>query len=134
MARRLFDFVEERRRAERPGGMDVSYSCGGFVGVRRDAVVRERGGCHPGANIGSLLCDGQVSACPSLPRDWAQGSALTTRFSEIWRTKFQKHRDLAWRREGPCADCSWFKVCLGGGLHERAVQPEESCWLDRVDG
>ena len=132
--KRLLDFVAERRPVFlKSGEFDVSYSCGGFVGARRDAQVRESGGCHAGLSIGSILCDGGVSACPSLPRDWIQGSALDTRFSELWRTRFTKHRSLEWRKEGPCADCSWFGVCMGGGLHERAVQPEEFCWLDRLD-
>jgi len=132
--RALLDFVAARRSAWlKSGEFDVSYSCGGFLGARRDGQVRESGGCHAGLTIGSILCDGSVSACPSLPRDWIQGSALDTRFSELWKTRFEKHRGLGWRKQGPCADCSWFSVCLGGGLHERAVQPEEFCWLDRLD-
>ena len=75
-----------------------------------------------------------MSAGPSLPRSWAQGSARQRRFSEIWRGRFQLHRDTTWRRTGPCRDCSWFDLCLGGGLHERLAQPDAYCWLDRQDG
>lgn len=132
----LLDFVAARRRVfdfERDD-FDVRFSCGGFLGVRRERAVRPSNGqCFAGIAIGAVLCDGQVSACPSLPRSWAQGSALGERFSTIWHRRFERHRDLRWRREGPCSDCSWFSVCLGGGLHERLAQPDDFCWLDRQD-
>ncbi len=124
----LLDHVA-RRRAE---GGDVRFSCGGFLGVDRELSVRpESGQCYAGLAIASILHDGSVSACPSLPRSWIQGSALETRFSTIWKERFHRFRDLSWRKTGPCRDCSWFDVCGGGGLHERAVQPDEFCWLDR---
>lgn len=135
--RRLLDFVAARRdAAERAGeDWDVGFSCGGFLGVRRELRVRtEEGQCYAGLCVGSILCDGQVSACPSLPRTWAQGSAREARFSTIWRTRFQDFRGGTWRRGGPCAACSLYDVCLGGGLHERLAQPDSFCWIDRQDG
>ncbi len=132
--RQLLDFVETRRKEIARSGekFDVRFSCGGFLGVRRELAVRPGDGqCFAGLCVASILCDGQVSACPSLPREWAQGSALERRFSDIWRNEFKQHSDVTWRRSGPCTDCSWFEVCAGGGLHERLVQPEEFCWLDR---
>lgn len=133
--RALLDFVEARY-ASPPEGLDVRFSCGGFLGVRRERTVRPEGGqCYAGSLVASILCDGQVGACPSIPRAWAaQGSVREQRFSTIWRERFEKYRDLSWRREGPCDGCSWFDTCLGGGLHERLVQPEEFCWLDRQGG
>ncbi len=136
--RTLFDFVETRRaeleRERSP--LDVRFSCGGFLGVRRERTVRpESGQCFAGSAIASILCDGQVGACPSIPREWAaQGSVREQRFSTIWRERFETYRDLEWRKSGPCEGCSWFDTCLGGGLHERLVQPEEFCWLDRQGG
>jgi len=135
--RRLLDFIEERREDLAAGRepFGVSFSCGGFLGLGREGVVRAAGNqCHAGLCVASILCDGAVSACPSLPRAWAQGSALRSRFSDIWRGRFERLRDFAWRREGLCAGCSFFPVCLGGGLHERLVQPDSFCWLDRQDG
>lgn len=130
--RALLDFVAQRRRE----GGSVRFSCGGFLGLDREREVRpEHGQCYAGSAIASILCDGQVGACPSIPREWAgQGSVLEQRFSTIWRDRFQKYRDLSWRHEGPCEGCSWFDTCLGGGLHERLVQPHEHCWLDRQGG
>lgn len=135
--RRLFDFIETNRTplARARTRLDVRFSCGGFLGVGRELRVRPGDGqCFAGLCVASILSDGQVSACPSLPRSMAQGSALERRFSEIWRDEFRQHRDLTWRRSGPCADCAWFDACLGGGLHERMVQPDSFCWLERQDG
>jgi radical SAM protein with 4Fe4S-binding SPASM domain len=133
--RTLLDFVETRRaELERDGApIDVRFSCGGFLGMRRERTVRpESGQCYAGSAVASILCDGQVGACPSIPRAWAaQGSVRDARFSAIWRDRFEKYRDLSWRKSGPCERCSWFDTCLGGGLHERLVQPDEFCWLDR---
>jgi radical SAM protein with 4Fe4S-binding SPASM domain len=134
--RQVLGFVEARRKQLARSGedFDLSFSCGGFLGVRREPEVRDTGQCYAGLCIASILCDGQVSACPSLPRSYAQGSALETRFSTLWREKFRPHRETDWRREGACKECSWFDTCLGGGLHERLAQPDEFCWLDRQDG
>ena len=133
-AEALLDFVAARRRALRDDEhFEVSFSCGGYLGPRREAEVRDRGSqCYAGLAIGGILADGQVSACPSLPRYLAQGSALERRFGEIWREGFAVHRDLdAMRRQEPCSDCDWYNLCLGGGLHERLAQPDDFCWLKR---
>jgi radical SAM protein with 4Fe4S-binding SPASM domain len=134
-ASELLDFVEDRRRARAaPSDLEVRFSCGGFLGVHRDLAVRPAWGqCYAGLCVGSILCDGRVGACPSLPRSWAQGSAREERFSSIWHRRFGSYRRFEWRRSGPCRDCSWFGVCLGGGLHERLAQPESFCWLDRQE-
>ena len=129
---RLFQYIESRRGGNEGDDSGVRFSCGGFLGVDRELSVRpEMGQCYAGLCVGSILADGQVSACPSLPRSWAQGSALERSFSEIWRDEFKAFRDLKWRKEGHCKGCSWFSICLGGGLHERLVQPGDFCWLDR---
>jgi radical SAM protein with 4Fe4S-binding SPASM domain len=134
---RLLDFIETRRReiAKANASFRIQFSCGGFLGPRRELAVRPGDGqCFAGLCVASILCDGTVGACPSLPRSWAQGSALQDRFSTIWRTRFQAFRDMSWRKTGICADCSWWDICRGGGLHERLAQPEAFCWLDRQDG
>ncbi|MFH2008180.1 MAG: radical SAM protein [bacterium] len=134
--RHLLDFVEQRRAALKGAGDEfgVGFSCGGFLGLERERKVRSvYNQCHAGLCVGSILCDGQVSACPSMPRSWAQGSALETRFSTIWYERFERYRGEEWRREGICNHCSWYDVCLGGGLHERLAQPDEFCWLQRQE-
>jgi radical SAM protein with 4Fe4S-binding SPASM domain len=137
MVRELFDFIETRRRELTAAGdpFDMRFSCGGFLGVRREGAVRPGDAqCFAGLGIASILSDGKVSACPSLPRSWAQGSALEQRFSTIWHSRFEKFRDVSARKTGKCADCEWWHVCLGGGLHEWLAQPDDFCWLERQRG
>jgi radical SAM protein with 4Fe4S-binding SPASM domain len=131
---RTLDFLAKRRAELTKSGenFDVQFSCGGFLGAKREAAVRPIDSqCFAGLCVGSILCDGRVAACPSLPRSWTQGSALDHRFSAIWRTQFQMHRTTEWRRTGACTRCDWFSLCLGGGLHERVAQPDSFCWLHR---
>lgn len=131
--RHLLDFVADRR-AHYLSARDFSvrFSCGGFLGVESEDGVRpEYGQCYAGLCVGSILADGDVSACPSLPRHWAQGNIRNRRFSDIWFNEFKDYRDLSWRKTGVCSDCSFFDTCLGGGLHERLVQPHDFCWIDR---
>lgn len=133
---RLLDFIEARRKSlsAKRDDFGVQFSCGGFLGPRRELAVRPGDGqCFAGLCVASILCDGSVGACPSLPRSWSQGSVRRQRLSEIWKTRFQAYRDTAWRKTGPCTDCSWFDVCLGGGLHERLAQPEDFCWIGRQE-
>jgi radical SAM protein with 4Fe4S-binding SPASM domain len=132
--REMFDFIGRRRAELEAVGdrFDVRFSCGGFLGVRREFTVRPGDGqCFAGLAVASILCDGQVSACPSLPRSYAQGSAREQRFSTIWREQFKNHRSFEWRKTEVCDGCSWFNLCLGGGLHERLAQPDCFCWIER---
>jgi radical SAM protein with 4Fe4S-binding SPASM domain len=133
--RALFEFIARRRREIAAAGnddFDVRFACGGFLGVRREYGVRPSDAqCFAGTAIGSILADGKVSACPSLPREWAQGSVREDRFSTIWNNRFEKFRDFSWRRTGPCVGCEHWNMCLGGGLHQRLAEPEEFCWLER---
>jgi radical SAM protein with 4Fe4S-binding SPASM domain len=132
--RALFDFIARRRRDIAASGddFDLRFSCGGFLGVRREYTVRPPDAqCFAGTAIGSILSDGTVSACPSLPREWGQGSVRSQRLSTIWNTRFEKFRDFSWRKSGPCQDCDSWTMCLGGGLHQRLAEPDEFCWLQR---
>ncbi len=96
--RQLMAYIETRRQAAaRAGdpGLDVQFSCGGFLGVALEGQVRpDASQCYAGLCVGSILCDGRVGACPSMPRAWSQGSALEQRFSTIWRERFDDYRDL----------------------------------------
>jgi len=131
---RLLEFIRSRRRLA--GGaqdaVDVRFSCGGYLGPRYELAVRPCDGqCLAGLCAASILHDGSVGACPSLPRELVQGSVLKDRFSRIWKERFELFRKTEWRRSGPCESCSWFQVCLGGGLHGRYAQPDSFCWLKR---
>lgn len=110
----LMDFIAESRKSK---AIDVKFSCEGFVG-KYETIVRDSGFfCRAGINIGSILIDGSISACPNIDRSLAQGNIYTDNFYEIWETKFQPFRNRSWTKTGTCATCSNYPDCQGNGLH-----------------
>lgn len=69
--RELMDFIVSTRRA---GQIALDYGCEGFLGQYE---TRARDGflfCRAGIDIGGILADGSISACPSLRGDYIQGN------------------------------------------------------------
>jgi radical SAM protein with 4Fe4S-binding SPASM domain len=113
---RLLDFVAARRI---DGRMPVTFEESGFLGLEYEGRVRDYYfHCPAGINIGSILHDGAIGACPSLERCMVEGDARTERFSTVWNGRFRRYRDReSTRRKGSCAACKWWKHCEGGSLH-----------------
>lgn len=38
---------------------------------------------------------------------------------DIWENQFRPYRNREWMRKDECADCKWFRYCLGNGMHLR---------------
>lgn len=112
----LLDFVSAKRAGE---GMPVTFEESGFLGLKYEGKVRDYFfHCPAGINIGSILHDGAISACPSLERHMVEGDARAERFSTVWNERFARYRDReSTRRKGPCQKCKWWKHCEGGSLH-----------------
>ena len=112
----LMDFIYESRKQN---GIDVMFSCEGFVGCY-EWKVRDAGFfCRAGINIGSILIDGSISACPNIDRGFVQGNIYRDNFNEIWQTKYELFRNRAWTRTGKCEKCNEYKNCHGNGFHYR---------------
>ena len=110
----LMEFIAHKRKEKE---MDVKFSCEGFVG---DYETKVRDGiffCRAGINIGSVLIDGSISACPNIDRSFAQGNIYTDNFYEVWQTRFQPFRKRNWTRIGKCEKCTDYKNCGGSGMH-----------------
>ncbi len=75
--------------------------------------------CRAGVNIGSVLVDGSISACPSLRSDYIQGNIYSDDFFSVWDDRFTVMRDRSWARTDDCKDCRWWRYCRGNGLHLR---------------
>ncbi len=110
----LMDFIAESRKSK---AIEVKFSCEGFVGKYEPKVRDSRFFCRAGINIGSILIDGSISACPNIDRSFAQGNIYTDNFYETWETKFQPFRNRSWTKTGKCASCSNYKDCQGNGFH-----------------
>jgi radical SAM enzyme (rSAM/lipoprotein system) len=110
----LMDFINEKRKLKM---MDVKFSCEGYVGTYESKVRDQPFFCRAGINIGSVLIDGSISACPNIDRSFSQGNIYQDNFDEIWETKYQDFRDRSWTKSGPCAECADYTDCQGSGLH-----------------
>ncbi|MCK4879896.1 MAG: TIGR04133 family radical SAM/SPASM protein [Bacteroidales bacterium] len=110
----MLDFIVERRKES---GIDVKFSCEGYVGEYESKVRDIPFFCRAGINIGSILIDGSISACPNIDRSFIQGNIYSDNFYHIWQTKFTPFRNRSWNRKGPCADCKDYSECQGNGFH-----------------
>jgi radical SAM enzyme (rSAM/lipoprotein system) len=110
----LMDFINETRKK---GIIDLKFSCEGYVG-RYESKVRDAPFfCRAGINIGSILIDGSISACPNIDRSFSQGNIYKDNLYDIWQTGFEPFRNRTWTRRGKCAGCSEYRDCLGNGFH-----------------
>jgi radical SAM protein with 4Fe4S-binding SPASM domain len=107
--------ADERQRHDRPV---PEWSCEGFLPAHLDRQVRDEPYfCRAGISIGSVLCDGSISACPNIARSLIQGNIRSDDFLDVWETRFDRFRDRRWMARGACADCSDWKACQGNSLH-----------------
>jgi radical SAM enzyme (rSAM/lipoprotein system) len=128
----LFDFIIETRNS---GKIKLNYGCEGFLGNYEGEVRDNFFFCQAGINIGSILADGSISACPSLRSNFIQGNIYQDNFAEVWTNRFEKYRDRSWTRTGLCAECEFYKYCEGSGLHLRDEKTGELlfCHLHRIE-
>jgi radical SAM protein with 4Fe4S-binding SPASM domain len=110
----MLDFIFLKRTVKSP---DVKFSCEGYVGWYELKVRDSYFFCRAGINIGSILSDGSVSACPNIDRSFSQGNIYRDNFYEIWQKRFQPFRDRSWTRTGQCAECTDYPECQGNGMH-----------------
>jgi len=110
----LMDFISTSRKTT---PLDIKFSCEGYVGSYESKVRNNYFFCRAGINIGSILIDGSISACPNIDRSFSQGNIYKDNFYEIWETKYQPFRDRSWTKTGECANCSDYNNCQGNGFH-----------------
>lgn len=112
--KKMLNFIAECRKEK---AMDVKFSCEGFVGAYEEKVRDTPFFCRAGINIGSILIDGSISACPNNDPSFIQGNIYSDNFYQVWQTRFTPFRNRSWNRKGPCTDCKDYNNCQGNGLH-----------------
>lgn len=117
--KKAMNFIAEKRKESK---MNVKFSCEGYVGKYEQKVRETYFFCRAGINIGSVLIDGSISACPNIDRGFVQGNIKTDNFYEIWQNRYEKFRNRNWTKQGICADCKDYNFCQGNGFH--LWQPE----------
>lgn len=127
----LMDFIKETRKE---GKIRASYGCEGYLAEYEMEVRDAPFFCQAGIHIGSVLANGDISACPSLRGDYIQGNIYKDNFMNVWNTRYQVMRDRSWTRTGKCATCKSYKYCQGNGLHLRDEKTGEllHCHLEMM--
>lgn len=130
---RLLDFIKATRSE---GRIKAAFGCEGFLGDFECDVRDNPFFCRAGINVGSVLADGSISACPSLRADYIQGNIYRDDFLTVWNGRFQNMRDRSWLKTGPCATCKSWKDCEGNGLHLREEKTGTllCCHLEKING
>jgi len=128
----LFDFIKQTRREKK---IKLNYGCEGFLGNYEGDVRDNFFFCRAGINIGSILADGSISACPNLRDNFIQGNIYKDNFADVWENRYQKFRNRSWTKTGICADCDFYGYCEGNGLHLRDEKTDELlfCHLKRIE-
>lgn len=114
--KQVFDFIRETKLQ---GKINANYGCEGFLGSYEHAVRDYPFFCRAGINIGSVLADGSISACPSLRGDYIQGNIYKDDFWDVWQNRYQVMRDHSWAKIGDCETCEYWDFCEGSSLHLR---------------
>ena len=109
-------FMAETRHENR---IHLTFSCEAYTGKYEEQVRDSYFFCRAGINIGSVLINGDISACPNIDRSYVQGNIYRDNLLDVWDNRFRLMRDRAWMRTGMCAKCKDFKQCLGGAMHLR---------------
>ena len=105
--------------------LDIKFSCEGYVGEYETRVRDTPFFCRAGINIGSILIDGSISACPNIDRSFIQGNIYKDNFYHVWQNQFTPFRDRKWTSKGRCADCKDYRDCQGNGFHNWHGEKEE---------
>ena len=112
----VMQFIAETRREKR---IRLIFSCEAYTGKYEEQVRDSYFFCRAGINIGSVLINGDISACPNIDRSFVQGNIYQDDLMEVWDNRFQLMRERTWMRTGVCQKCKDFKQCLGGAMHLR---------------
>ncbi len=115
---KMLEWVETKRLELEDTDFHVNFSCEGYLPPELDRAVRDEPYfCRAGIAIGSVLCDGSVSACPNITRSLIQGNIRDDDLMDIWENRFEPFRNRQWMRTGECTDCKEWSRCQGNSLH-----------------
>lgn len=112
----LLNFIKTKRNNQKK--IKINFDDEGFLGIDWEKEVRDTCFfCGAGVNIGSILHNGDISACPNIDRRFIQGNIRDNDFSYFWEKKFEKFRDRDWMKNKLCGNCQWWNECKGNSLH-----------------
>ena len=106
----MIDFVN---LANKKGKVPITWGCCHYLGNRIKGRTFE---CLAGIHAASILCNGDIYVCTSVPRrvELVQGNIKTDSFSQVWDKGFQFARN---RKLDYCQGCKYLSECKGDSLH-----------------
>ena len=114
----LMEFISHTRTVLKKSLPRVLFSCEGYLPEAWDRQVRDDPYfCRAGISIGSVLCDGSISACPNISRQLVQGNIRDDDLLSVWESRYQKFRNRDWMKKGPCEHCNQWNSCKGNSIH-----------------
>ena len=113
--RQLMDFIAGSRRND--PRINLYFSCESYVGDYEKKVRDSYFFCRAGINIGSVLIDGAISACPNIDRHFVRGNIYKDSLIDVWENRFDVMRSRNWCKTGICKTCKDFRHCNGGAMH-----------------
>ena len=128
--RGLMEFI---RLTREEGRIKASYGCEGFLGEYEGKVRDHLFTCQAGVTVGSVMINGDISACASIRSDFSQGNIYKDDFIDVWENRYQPYRDRSWMKKGECERCRYFRYCRGNGMHLRDENGDLIlCHLERL--
>lgn len=113
----LFDFIKKHENAPLP----VVWSCTHYFGNTKEKhdLTGRKFACFTGIHVGSVFYNGDIGACPNIPRrpEFIQGNVLRDDFVDVWKNGFQIFRNPERTRGKSCKDCQYWDYCRGDSFH-----------------
>lgn len=132
--RKMLTFVKEGR--VKRNNIKIYLSEEGYWGPEWECVVRDQFHyCGSGIMIGSILHDGRVTGCPSVSRNFIEGTIKESAFIDLWKSGFTRYRQG--RKQAfadHCGACEHWVLCEGGGFHllDQDNVSGGFCCLDKI--
>ncbi|MFC1682368.1 radical SAM protein [Nanoarchaeota archaeon] len=104
----------------------IELGCGGWLGKDLEGLVRPFiFHCVAGINNLGILYDGKLAACSNIPREFGfEGDLKKDRIKDVWDNKYQRYRNLDWKKTEDCQSCGEWDYCHGGPMHK--MKPDSS--------
>ena len=109
----LFDFMRKHSESKVP----VVWSCAHYFGeINNPTGIFS---CRTGINVGSVLSNGDIFACPNIPRrkELIQGNVLKDDFCKVWENGFEFYRNPDRLKAKKCEKCKHWDNCQGDSFH-----------------
>jgi radical SAM protein with 4Fe4S-binding SPASM domain len=121
--RQVIDFLKneyQRSCADyaNPIAMMVELGCGGWIGKELEGTISPFiFHCIAGINNLGILYDGKLASCSNISREFIEGDLRREKIKDVWENRYQRYRNLEWKKSGLCLACKEWTFCHGGPMH-----------------